>query len=273
MAQHSALQRVKVGDVELEFEVRGSGEPVLLIHGSVVAAGLKPLAAEPALDGFEVIRYHRRGLGGSSRTGPASIQQQAADGIGLLTNLGIASAHVVGHSYGGAIALQLAHDAGHLVRTLTLLEPALFMVPSGPAFLAQLVPIGETYQRGEKAAAVNMLVVGLGRPTSIETWERALPGCLDQAALDSDTFFQVEVPAIASWTFTEADAGRITQPVLFVIGSDTLPIMSEARDLLHAWLPQTEDLLVPDACHYLPIEQPALIAAGLAAFFRAHPAT
>jgi pimeloyl-ACP methyl ester carboxylesterase len=80
------------------------------------------------------------------------------------------------------------------------------------------------------------------------------------------------LPAIQAWTFTQADAARITQPVLFVLGAESLPLMAEVREVVHAWLPQTQDLLVPGASHFLQLEHASVIAEGLQAFFRANPA-
>src|SRR5918911_414356 len=165
---------------------------------------------EPALSDYALIRYHRRGLAGSSRTGPASIQQQAADCAGLLAQLGVQAAHVVGHSYGGAIAVQLALDAPALVHTLALLEPGLLKVPSAAAFFEQLAPVMESYQRGESASAVDLFLQGVGRPNAREIVERAVPGCFEQAIQDADTFFQVELPALQAWTFTQQDARHIS---------------------------------------------------------------
>jgi pimeloyl-ACP methyl ester carboxylesterase len=264
------MNRARVGDVELEYEMDGSGEPVVFIHGSVVAAGMLPLVHQPALSDYTRIRYHRRGLGESSRTGPASIQQQAADCAGLLAHLGVRKAHVVGHSYGGAIALQLALDAPALVHTLALLEPALFMVPSAATFFEQMAPVFESYQRGDKAAAIEMFLQGVGRPNAQEIVERAVPGGFEQAVRDADTFFQVELPALQAWTFTQEDASRITAPVLFVLGTESLPMMSEARDLVHAWMPQAQDLLVPGVSHFLQLENAPAVVEGLNAFLRAN---
>jgi pimeloyl-ACP methyl ester carboxylesterase len=219
MANVTAMQRARVGDVELEYEVRGSGEPVVLIHGSVIAAEFLPLVREPALSDCTLIRYHRRGLGGSSRTGPATIQQQAADCAGLLAQLDLQTAHVVGHSYGGSIALQLALDRPSLVHTLTLMEPALFMVPSAAIFMEQLGPVFEQYQRGETATAIEMFLQGIGRANAREILNRAVPDGFEQSVRDADTFFQVELPALQAWTCTPEDAARVTQPVLYVHGA------------------------------------------------------
>ena len=57
------MDRVRIDDVELEYEVIGSGEPVLLI-GHVVADAMVPLTTQPALSDYQLIRYRRRGYGG-----------------------------------------------------------------------------------------------------------------------------------------------------------------------------------------------------------------
>ena len=60
------MKRVHVNGVELEYDVHGSGEPVLLVHGGLLADENTPLALEPALtDQYMVINYHRRGFAGS----------------------------------------------------------------------------------------------------------------------------------------------------------------------------------------------------------------
>ena len=49
----------------IEFEVRGDGEPVLLIHGAIVADSFLPMMSQPVLSHYQLIRYRRRGYGRS----------------------------------------------------------------------------------------------------------------------------------------------------------------------------------------------------------------
>jgi pimeloyl-ACP methyl ester carboxylesterase len=153
------MNRAQIGESELEYEVRGAGEPVVLVHGSHIADAFAPLLEESVLtDRFQLIRYHRRGFAGSTHPdGPVSIVQQAADCRALMRRLGVQSAHVVGHSYGGAIALQLALDAPDAVHSLALLEPALLIVPSTQQFMEALALVLQMYEAGDKTGAVDKL--------------------------------------------------------------------------------------------------------------------
>lgn len=130
------MNSVKVNGVELEFEVRGSGEPVLLID-MLIADCFVPLLTEPSLAGrYQLIRYHKRGWVGSTHTPPpVSMEDHAADAAALLDHLGVRRAHIAGHSTGASIAAQLALDFAEKVHTLTLLEPTLVSLPLGRAFL------------------------------------------------------------------------------------------------------------------------------------------
>jgi pimeloyl-ACP methyl ester carboxylesterase len=107
-----AMDRAPVEGIELRYELRGSGEPVVLIHWGVVSAFAAPLLDEPALaEGHQVLTYDRAGFGGSSRIeGPLTIADHARHGALLMHHVGIEGAHVVGHSSSATIALQLAHD-------------------------------------------------------------------------------------------------------------------------------------------------------------------
>src|SRR5687768_6286774 len=147
------MQHAKLNRVELEYDVTGSGEPVLLIS-PVVADGFLPLVSERALtDRYRLITYRKRGCGGSTHTPPpVSIADQAADAAALLDHLGVPCAHVAGHSSGAAVALQLALDRPGMVHTLALLELSLLSVPAAAEFLQKAGPAFEAYAAGRPDA-------------------------------------------------------------------------------------------------------------------------
>ena len=245
----------------------------MLIHGSHVADAFAPLMGERVLtDRFTLIRYYRRGFAGSSRhNGILSISGQAADCLGLLRQLDVQRAHLVGHSYGGVIALQLALDAPEAVRSLALLEPALLNVPGGELAGEAIGRTAEMHAAGDKAGAVDAFMQAVCGKGYRVAAENALPGAMDQAIGDADTFYEVELPALQDWTFSKEDAAHITQPVLAVLGANSeaatgWPAFGEGHRLLLEWFPQAKPFVLPRAAHLLQVENPHDMAEGLAAF-------
>ena len=178
------MEHAKVNGVELAYEVVGSGEPMLLIHGAHIADALQPLVTEPALERFQRIRYHRRGVGGSTRpvdAEPTSVPEQAGDAIGLLDHIGVDRAHLVGHSFGGAIALELAAQHPTRVASLVLLEPAFLTTPAGAAFTRAVAPLTERYQAGDAEGAVHGFLALVGDRDWRAIIEQTVPGGIEQA--------------------------------------------------------------------------------------------
>jgi pimeloyl-ACP methyl ester carboxylesterase len=270
------MNRAQIGGIELEYEVQGTGQPVVLIHGSFIADGLRPLLAEPSLtERCQLFLYHRRGFAGSTHLdAPISIAQKAADCRAFLEHVGVQRAHFVGHSYGGNIALQLALDAPDVVHSIALLEPALFAVPSAPQLMESLAPAFQMYEAADKAGAIDGCLRTVFGPEYRDVLDRVLPGAFAQAVTDVDTFFRFEMPALQQWSFTQADAGRIEQPVLSVVGSESHTLWigrKEVNELVQAWWPRSEAFVLQGATHALQIMNPTGMAEGLAGFFARHP--
>jgi benzoate-CoA ligase family protein len=265
------MERARVNGVELEYELKGSGQPVLLVHGSHLARSFLPLVAQPAMtESCLLIRYHRRGfLGSSSPSGPVSIADQAADAAALLEYLNVPSAHVVGHSYGGPIALQLAHDYPERVHSLILLEAALLSVPGGRDVSELVTATTTLYRQGDWDLAVDPF---LGGPKDRADVARNIPGGLEQAIRDMDTYFLIEAPAHEEWRFTAEEGRRIGHPVLFVLGSESSSLYRECHDLVKEWMPQTETATLARASHLMHIQNPEGASRILLDFIARHPA-
>jgi pimeloyl-ACP methyl ester carboxylesterase len=214
------MNRAVLDGVELEYELHGDGEPVMLIHPGIFADWFTPLLQEAALTSrYRLVHYHRVGCAGSSRVpGPVSLARQAAHSRFLMQHLGIARAHVVGHSSSGNIALQLALDAPEVVQSLAVLEPALMSVPSATTSRAFVGAAVQLYRGGDKAGAVDSFLRGTCGPGYRAVLDRVLPGAFDQQVADAETFFEQELPALQQWSFRQEDAKRVIQPVLGVVG-------------------------------------------------------
>ena len=271
------MERATIDGSALEYEVSGIGEPVVLIHGALIADAFRPLLAESALrDQYRIIHYHRRGYGGSAPTATAvDFARQAADCRALLYHLGVRRVHVVGHSLGGTIALRLALDAPDLVHALALLEPALVLGASAQTYREAIARNQQRYRAGDITGTVDEFLqprFGLGYRAAF--LDRVLPDGFTQVIADAGNAFERDMPAVAEWEFTEADAGRITQPVLAVLGSESEALWSrfgETHRLLLRWLPQAEEFVLPGATHALQLQNPHGMAAALADFFARHP--
>jgi pimeloyl-ACP methyl ester carboxylesterase len=276
MISQELKHQLNVDGAVLEYEVIGTGEPVVLIHGALLAEAYAPLCAEPTLTAHSrLVRYHRRGYAGSSRVAaPFSIAQQAADCLAVLRHLGIERAHVVGHSSGGMMALRLALDAPEVVHSLVLLEPALMDVPSGALLGEVFGQVLHRYSAGDKAGAVDsFLRWAIGQ--AYRTWLDPMnPGAVDQMVADADTFFEVELPSLQEWFLTREDARRITQPVLGVFGSESASIWPgwrEVQERLCEWVPQTDLFVLAGANHALEEKDPRGVAEAMVPFLARHP--
>jgi pimeloyl-ACP methyl ester carboxylesterase len=267
------MEHLKIDEAVIEYEVHGNGEPVLLIPPSVIIDGLgRPLFRQSEIAArYQLIHYHRRGWMGSARgRAPLTIVRMAADAAALLRHLHVKRAHVVGHSIGGLVALQLAVDEPDLVHTLAVLEPPLRSGSSGKeAYERTILPMLNAYRSGDKRKAVEIFADAVFGPKWQLIVEQAVPGGVEQAVADMDTFID-EQPAIDGWQYGASEAATIRQPLLSVVGVRSTPFAKKSRELLHSWFPKIEDLDL-DTTHLLQMQDAEGMARGLAEFFSRHP--
>jgi pimeloyl-ACP methyl ester carboxylesterase len=260
------MERLAFDDVELTYELGEGGDRIVLVHASPFVSWYMPLVEQ--LTDFSTLRYRRRlRHSGDGPYRPLTVAEDAATCARLMDHLGWHAAHVVGHSYGALVALQLAIDAPERVRSVALLEPAARGISSSERVAAALAPVVAAYRSGDTAGAVDGFLRHVCGDGYRAVLDRAIPGAFAEALDEADLFFQAEMPAVQSWTFGPGDAERVTQPVLNVLGAQSAPRFVEGSDLIQSWFPRAQRLSVPDAGHLLMVQNPAGLARGLLGFF------
>jgi len=268
------MEQVTVSGTQIAYKEAGSGDAVLLISPGPFRDGFNALTTLPQLTtSFRLITYRQRFFNRSTRE-PVRIVQHARDAAELLSHLGIDRAHIVGHSTGACVAMQLAHDRPDLVATLTLLEPTLMSVPSAPMFLKKLDTAFGAYQFGDYETAIARFMTvasGLEWERCRDAVEHHIPGAMRQAVADADNWFESYLVELGQWSFGATEAGSITRPVLSVVGTSTDPIFGEGHDLLRQWFPQLEEHWIEGIGHLLQLEAPELVADAITKFCIKHP--
>jgi pimeloyl-ACP methyl ester carboxylesterase len=115
------LSSLRINGIDIYYEVRGEGEPLMIISG----LGTDVSQIDSLVEGFSrthrVIAFDNRGVGRTDKPDvPYTIEMMAEDAAGLLRALGVSRCNVLGFSMGGRIALSLALEHPELVKSLIL---------------------------------------------------------------------------------------------------------------------------------------------------------
>ena len=119
------MPEAAVNGIRLYYEEHGQGAPIACVHGAGSSAVMWGDAVKELARLGRVISYDRRGCARSERPDPyerTTVSEQADDAAALLDALEAAPAVVMGRSYGGAVAVDLALRYPDRVRALVLLE-------------------------------------------------------------------------------------------------------------------------------------------------------
>ena len=146
------VDRFEFDDVELTYQLdeRGErGERVVLVHASAFVSWYVPLVEQ--LTELSTLRYRRRlRASGSAGYRPLTVAEDAAICARLMDHVGWSTAHIVGHSYGALVALQMAMDSPERVGSVALLEPAARGISSSAQVAAALQPVIAAYKAGDR---------------------------------------------------------------------------------------------------------------------------
>jgi 3-oxoadipate enol-lactonase len=233
----------------LWFEESGSGEPVVLLHEGVVDSRIwEPVV--PLLDGFRAVAYDQRGYGRSPMwDGPYS---PIDDLIGLLDELGIDRAALVGASRGGRIALATALTAPERVSALVLVGSGL----PGHRLSIEGTPEQEArWQAAEDSGDLEALAeldMEIWAPLGADAELRAM--FLENAEASNADDPATGEPNVAS------RLGEIGVPTLVITGGRDVAAINEVGAILAAGIPGAGHTEIAEADHMHPWRAPEELA-------------
>lgn len=246
----------------IAFTRQGTGDPLLLVHGTTASAASWALVVPLLLERFTVVAMDRRGRGASGDGEDYSLDLEADDLAAVIDAIG-EPVHLVGHSFGARVALLVAARSDRL-RSLVIYEPPI-AVQHGPADLADRA---EALMRdGDRDAAAELFLTEAAASSAEEiailrslapVWERITSGVptaprevrsLDSAPVDLDAVRRIDVP------------------VLVLVGEKTTaPVYLDGLDEIERALPDAKRATIPGQGHLAPGFAPEAFADAVASF-------
>lgn len=256
----------------LHVELGGDGDPVVLVHAGICDARMWDPQWPALTSAYKAVRYDMRGYGKSpAAPGPHA---PASDLLGLIDDLELTRAVLVGASYGGRVVLDAAVARPQLVRALVLLDPALPDHPWSDTVQAYSDEEDEAFERGDLDTAVEanlrMWVDGHGRPGAAPAELRAFVGEMQRRAFE----LQLGAPD-ADTTALVQDLGErlaeITAPTLVLVGEYDVEDFKVIADRITGAIRGARLVTVPDAAHLPSLEQPQVVTQQLLDFLSGLP--
>jgi len=233
----SAVQHVDSADgTPIAYRVSGTGQPMLLVHGSATSSA-DWLFVRPLLeDRLTVVTMDRRGRGDSGDGPEYAIEREAEDVLAVLDAAG--AQLLVGHSYGALCSILAAERADDL-RRLVLYEPPIAVRGDRLGGLDELAAANEL----EPALEGFLRVAG----TSNEEFEAIRSSPAWPMLLDAMPTLPRELRAGAGWRHPR---GPIDVPTLFLLGAETRgDVYIDGLDELQAAFPEARRELLPGQRH------------------------
>jgi 3-oxoadipate enol-lactonase len=251
------MQRARINGIEVAYELRGTGAPLVMIHGAQGDQTMfNDLAAEFAGD-FHVLTFDQRGSGLSDKPHTDySIALLADDTAALMEHVGFPTAHIIGVSMGGTIAQELAIRHPHKVRSLILGcttpgGPKAVRIEGGAFRAAYSTRVMTAEERGRALAEAAFTRGYIERhpeliPAMIEA-RRQRP--LDPVALER------RMNAVLAYDAYDR-IPQITCPTLVITGKDDALVAWENSKLLAERISSARLVLLEPAGHCFWLEQP-----------------
>lgn len=264
MASTTTLETVRSADgTEIAYERTGSGPPLVLVHGST-ADHTRWEPVRPALaERFSVYAIDRRGRGESGDSGRYAVEREAEDVVAVVDSID-RPVHLLGHSYGGVVALEAALMVDDL-EALVLYEPPLPVGERWPDTEPVLVEMEALIDAGDREQALLRFFRGVaGVPTAELDALRSAPNW--SARVEAVHTVVREERARVAYEFDPGRFAALDAPTLLLLGSETAPYFGDATEALADALPNGRVVVLEGQAHAAMNTAPELFVEAVLAF-------
>ena len=272
----SLLKSIEVDGIKLNYEERGSGQPVIFIHGIPTDYRAWSAQMDEFSKSFHTIAYSRRcsfpNAGKDFEN--STIENNAKDLEGLVSKITSRPVDLVGHSYGGFIAMFCAFRQPELVKNLVLIEPfiptlliknlnssldqlsLLLRMPSVALAARKLLngsfyPALKELDKGNGENALRIFVNGLQQR---ENAFDQFPDPVKSMMRDNENTVREAMTKLPD--FTKKEAASVTQPTLLISGTNTSKALSKITDVLSKVMIKSQLVNVNNSAHFPHFENP-----------------
>jgi pimeloyl-ACP methyl ester carboxylesterase len=265
------MPQLSINGHDVFYRDDGSGEPILLAHCSTGSGSQWKALSTRLAARFRLIAPDHIGYGRTSPySGPPPVMEQEIAIMMALLDIAGASAHLIGHSYGGSILARLAVRAPDRTRSLILIEPTLFYLLQPPGLAAEHAEIRavadrvcESVDAGDRSEAARCF---------IDYWTS--PGAYDRmderprtAILQSMPKLRQEWPeSFCPWGATVEALSTLRLPTLLISGAKTSPPALAVTTILRRLWPTASHVEIADAGHMSPITHADAVNASIESF-------
>lgn len=286
------LLRVTVDGSEFAYQERGTGAPVVFVHGGISDLTVWDPTIRAVGEQFRAIAYSRRYAWPNAdiADGVRDYMQPHVDDLHrLLTAFDAAPAHLVGNSWGAFICLRLAAQHPELVRSLVLQEPPLIpLITGAPPSPAHIMRSLLAHPR-TTLATLSFAATGLGPMQKLVKAGR-IPESIDRfasAVLGADVYASAPTSlkehmianagthvaqAIADGGFeplSEAELASVTPRTLVMTGAKSPLVLRLLANRLHQLLPNSKAVEIPHASHVMHVQNPLATNSAILGFLTA----
>jgi 3-oxoadipate enol-lactonase len=267
------MQRAKITGIELAYELRGAGAPLVMIHGAQGDQTMFTGLASALERNFHVLTFDQRGSGLSDKPDMEySIALLADDTAALMDHVGFSAAHIIGVSMGGTIAQELALRHSHKVRSLVLGcttagGPHAIRIGGGAFTAAYSMQPMSAEERGRALAEAAFTKGYIAQHPEI------IPAMI--AARQQRPLNTVALEHRVKATLKHDAYDRLPQikcPTLVITGKDDALISWENSRILAQRIPGAELVLLEPAGHCFWLEQPERSGEAIASFLQKNSA-